>query len=573
MPLSLDSNVDVLFLTIDSLRPDFLGSNGRSPTPTPFLDDLFADGITLESCFSAGRPTQFAFPPIMSSTLPLDHGGYEFGVRDRPAVLSEVFSERNYQSAAFVTAFWLSELYGYDRGFDTFRPLVDLALWLNNIRNVYVGNVASQVKNNNRSMSDAIDSIEPVIGAFIHSQATCCEDRLAERRHEHTDPTHLSPGIHGGWDLESATRLAKQTRAAYRDDPRTFVRELIQNHPDERFVEEMFELRVGSDHPVPRNLQVRLYLSVLRSAAGTYLSTVAREKSLTSTLRTVWHWLRWDHQGSIASAEYVCENLSCWWERQTGSRFAWAHLNDVHFRNLFSWEFGDREQLETELRDHRTHLEKINVAEGYTGSPRYDIAARYVDRVVERFINRLHAGTGTHPLVAVAADHGAHVVPIRTGDDVSQFYDEFYRIPVTFYHPELPSETYSELVSSIDIAPTLLDLLGMEIPCGFAGRSVRDLPENGREFVIAEDLGRGPCDPHSKPARLCVRSKTHKLICTAEIMNGSGLTVEEAYDLRADPQERHPIADEAVDAECDTLITEAKKRLTETRWSFQSSGK
>ncbi len=71
----------------------------------------------------------------------------------------------------------------------------------------------------------------------------------------------------------------------------------------------------------------------------------------------------------------------------------------------------------------------------------------------------------------------------------SPLYEEVAAIPLLIYIPNIPSGAYSGLTSAIDLMPTVLDILGQEIPSGVEGRSLlpamKESSVAGREYVIS----------------------------------------------------------------------------------------
>ncbi|MCK6447919.1 MAG: sulfatase-like hydrolase/transferase [Planctomycetes bacterium] len=83
-------------------------------------------------------------------------------------------------------------------------------------------------------------------------------------------------------------------------------------------------------------------------------------------------------------------------------------------------------------------------------------------------------------LVLIVGDHGARVY------GAAEIPAGSYRIPALFLAPEptLRGTRQERLCSQIDLAPTLLGLLGLATPAPFFGRDVRGLPaDGGRAFV------------------------------------------------------------------------------------------
>jgi arylsulfatase A-like enzyme len=111
----------------------------------------------------------------------------------------------------------------------------------------------------------------------------------------------------------------------------------------------------------------------------------------------------------------------------------------------------------------------------------YDLG-RYLNAVadVDRALGRLFAGLRARgledeTLVVVTADHGeAFGDPHATWGHGFRLYDEGVRVPLMIWSPVLfPQGRRADTVGShVDLAPTVLDLLGVEAPREWEGRSL-----------------------------------------------------------------------------------------------------
>lgn len=183
-----------------------------------------------------------------------------------------------------------------------------------------------------------------------------------------------------------------------------------------------------------------------------------------------------------------------------------------------------------------------------------------------------------HTIIVVTADHGVALPRSK------QFiYDEGLHIPLIIHWPaRIPSGGVSkELVSNLDIVPTLLDLTGMPRPAYLQGRSLVDPNQQAPEYVFA---GRDKMDDTHDASRT-VRSQSFRYILNLmperaycqynqyKEDNYPGLAVlnvlhlqgklppeqgafmqeqkpaEELFDIRKDPSEIHNLAPEPEYAE------------------------
>ena len=131
----MDQRPNIILVIVDTLRYDRLGSSGYRPALTPNIDKLVANGLSFSNNHANGCVTSVAFPSIFTSTLPLDYGGYEDGIHNRPTSFPEILKNVGYENYGLITGHPCSSHFGYDRGFDYFYDLIDLYQWF---RAVYV---------------------------------------------------------------------------------------------------------------------------------------------------------------------------------------------------------------------------------------------------------------------------------------------------------------------------------------------------------------------------------------------------------------------------------------------------
>lgn len=114
---------NLILITIDSLRADRLGIFGYDKKITPNIDNLSKESIFFENAFSVGSSTPYSFPAILTSTYPLDYHGP--GKIERPRILiSEILEREGYITCAVHSNPYLSEFFGYDKGWDYFECIL-----------------------------------------------------------------------------------------------------------------------------------------------------------------------------------------------------------------------------------------------------------------------------------------------------------------------------------------------------------------------------------------------------------------------------------------------------------------
>lgn len=123
--------VNVLIISIDTLRADAVGSYGNKDGLTPNLDRLAREGARFEQAYSS---SSWTLPAMASLFTGLDarrhNAGWVSDARDPLArtrlspelwTLTGSLRERGYETAAIVTNPFLTLRYGFGRGFDTYE--------------------------------------------------------------------------------------------------------------------------------------------------------------------------------------------------------------------------------------------------------------------------------------------------------------------------------------------------------------------------------------------------------------------------------------------------------------------
>ena len=118
-----EPGLDVLLITIDTLRADALGCYGNTSVETPWIDRLAAGGVRFDQVHAQNVVTLPSHANILSGRYPLEHGvrdnsGFRFpaGVE----TLATILKRAGYATGAFVSAFPLDSRFGLDRGFDVY---------------------------------------------------------------------------------------------------------------------------------------------------------------------------------------------------------------------------------------------------------------------------------------------------------------------------------------------------------------------------------------------------------------------------------------------------------------------
>lgn len=169
----------------------------------------------------------------------------------------------------------------------------------------------------------------------------------------------------------------------------------------------------------------------------------------------------------------------------------------------------------------------------------YEQEIRYLDDLVQNLVDRLHQLVPADQLLlVVTADHGEEFWEHHFAHH-AQLFDEVMHIPMVMVWPgKIPSGLHIQPpVSLVDVAPTILGLVGVDTPSAFEGLNLVDLVA-GRTTTLERDtvLGESPTSPVASEVRFVARTANVKCLLTP-----SGKD-DRCYDLQADPAEQHPRA-------------------------------
>lgn len=117
---------NVLLITLDTTRADHLSCYGYALPTSPSLDALAADGALFRECMATAGLTPVSHASILTGLNPYEHGlrvlHAESGYRlpDDVPTLATVLAGAGYATGAFLSAFPVSERFGFARGFEVY---------------------------------------------------------------------------------------------------------------------------------------------------------------------------------------------------------------------------------------------------------------------------------------------------------------------------------------------------------------------------------------------------------------------------------------------------------------------
>lgn len=224
--------------------------------------------------------------------------------------------------------------------------------------------------------------------------------------------------------------------------------------------------------------------------------------------------LHGDHQ--YRDARLVIDGAIRWLSPRGGKPFfCWVHLFDPHYPYL-----THEDRFGAEFRDRP-----------------YDAELAYVDEQIERLISAIEeSGELERTVIVIVGDHGESLGEHGELTHGMTVYDATLRVPLIVVSPEegRPGHRVAEPVSLVDLAPTLLDRLGMEPLPQASGRSLRSV-------LQGEPLTPAACYAETDEPYVAAHWSPQRALITSQWKYIRSPRAE-LYDLIADPHELRNLA-------------------------------
>ncbi len=155
-----------LFLLVDALRYDVLSNLDSAKAIAPNMARIAERGI-IRKCVTNAQSTQFVLPSLFTQTYPLDYGGYNNGIRERPQSFVESLKAAGFETHLMSSSNQIGVTLGFDRGFDTVRTTTDYRTLLEQRISRTLTYEIKLWRNGERSEVEAIAIIRKELGLLL----------------------------------------------------------------------------------------------------------------------------------------------------------------------------------------------------------------------------------------------------------------------------------------------------------------------------------------------------------------------------------------------------------------------
>lgn len=187
-----------------------------------------------------------------------------------------------------------------------------------------------------------------------------------------------------------------------------------------------------------------------------------------------------ERDSRFVRAEVLIDELLDWTADTDGDWFAWLHPMDVHapyeapeeYQLQYLEEPVDRVRSQNLARKAVHHPHELTDAEWELQRQLYKAECRYFDDQFSRLLSSLtERGNREETLIVFTADHGDMHGENGRGGHPQEFWEEVIRVPLAIDIPDDAPQTVDEQVALVDLPPTILDAVGIDIPPEWDGES------------------------------------------------------------------------------------------------------
>jgi len=265
----------------------------------------------------------------------------------------------------------------------------------------------------------------------------------------------------------------------------------------------------------------------------------------------------------IVRAEELTSRVLAWINRCSQSFFLWIHYMDVHrpymppqkYIKIVNGGKISRYKI-LSLYNRIRRNSDLTEQDFKMLNSLYDASIKYVDdsiRVLLNELNKLNKIDNT--ILIVTADHGESLGEHGIGHGM--VYEEVIKIPLIFSGAGISKNIYNFPVNNMDIAPTIINLVGGRTVQGFQGLPL--LPLSGNKKKKKGGIVSVALNSYKNYRMISYRTTEWKYIRTDRLDTPGKIIKEELYNLLKDPKE---IKNLRMHKKMQELKTEISKYLT-----------
>jgi len=472
-PATASEISNVLVVVLDALRADHLGCYGYHRNTSPNIDVLAENGVVFDRAIVPAGWTKPSVVSLFSSLYPGVHQvlHYEEMFPPNLPTLAEVFRENGFFTCGFVNNVHIDSSLGFDKGFDVYRKLADQDI-CHNLWEVFTGRYFE-------------------LGALDDSQLKALGSLFRENPDRNLvvnggfEISGLGWGGDPGW-LESGV-FHSGGRSMHLDRPSCPGSNFY--HLNQTIVLEHGEEYFFGGFVRTRNLEGEVRIEIYELEARRDKSVFTNQISGTND----WTLLLGRYSPQSCDAQNRTE-VTIRAGRVADFQGGEFWVDDVFIfplDRLPSLLPADRKFIYAHfINPHGPYTPSRDYLNLFRGPPagsslidKYDGEIREQDARLGLLFEALKArGILDRTLVVITSDHGEEFGERgEFGHGAKFFHEEVARVPLIYYNQRLfpePQRRSDPVESSVDLLPSLIDLLSLSVPEGavFQGKSYFNEP-------------------------------------------------------------------------------------------------
>jgi len=493
-----------IFLVIDGLRYDVISDLAAARSVVPNLAILAQRG-SVKPAVANAQATQFVLPSLFSLTYPLDYGGYNNGIRNRPRSYAEHLQDHGYSTQMMASCNVLGITHGYDRGFDGMHTAIDTRVVLAHLigRNLQYDLAKwQQDKISEEEMLAVLNTefaslLEKVAGIVDSRKGVIWPKKLRQIN-------------------ERVARGCRDELLLFRKAPQVVLEKMIAIPPV------LYWRYLGKEKPTSgywfwRILEAARWRSE-RFFANYNFPLIFLAQFETKTNEIIGPLCR-----------FIAEEKGPW--------SIHLHLMDLHdcrslsrpshiLRRLAIWPKWLRLRLQGKTKRRAS----------------YDTALMLVDRELEKLVTVLQNENALeNTVILVTGDHGNFYAgsPRTRGNVALRTHTEDLDIPLILSGCGKMSKN-AGMMDSMGMTATYLDALNVPPHESFKGVSAF---KGGRDAVVSESAGSGNADLTQRDLYFTVTTEQYRMMF---VLKGPNLEILSLYDRLSDPKELDDLSDAAI---------------------------
>lgn len=266
-------------------------------------------------------------------------------------------------------------------------------------------------------------------------------------------------------------------------------------------------------------------------------------------------------------AEGIARKAIDWLQGSSSNFFIWVHFMDPHWpwippkdflNEMVSIEEANRLWWKMSINYQSLSHEELRKLIGL-----YDCEIRYVDHALGDFLRVLkERGLYDNSIIILTSDHGEEFEEHGDiGHHSLKMYEELIHVPLVIKFPNglYKGTIANDLVSLLDLAPTIVERLGIDKPKKWLGSSLLPILAGKKGYNSEGVISEGRIKKGHNI--VSYRSKQWKFIINEE----KGM--RELYDLQQDPSEKKNLA-KVMPEKVAEFEAEVTKHLSKAKESY-----